>query len=72
LKIQYPTFWTPKTHFPIKFFLTKKPKKKKKTPHMPLKPICDTKLGKINPKLQNESILKNFIIPVSVLFFQAR
>jgi len=39
---------------------------------MPLKPICDTKLGKINPKLQNESILKNFIIPVSVLFFQAR
>jgi len=25
---------------------------------MPLKPICDTKLEKINLKLQNESILK--------------
>jgi triacylglycerol esterase/lipase EstA (alpha/beta hydrolase family) len=70
LKIQGPTFWTSKCHFPIKFFLTKKPKKKKKTLHVPLKPICGTKLGKINPKLQNESILKNFIIPI--LFFQAK
>jgi len=69
LKIQGPTFWTPKTHFPIKFFLTKI-LKKKKTLHVPLKPICGTKLGKINPKIQNESILKNFMIPI--LFFQAK